>query len=154
MYNILSANGLILPERKNMTQPITPAPHTKKLLDQYRDTLRIKHYSPRTEDTYITWVKNYILFNNKRHPKEMGVPEIEQFIIHLATTQQVSASTHTAPAVGAGGIKLLAPSSFSTVTSSTSNSTNHNSQNFAPNAPNPYPLSSQKTKLNASLPAS
>lgn len=76
-----------------MTQPITPAPHTKKLLDQYRDTLRIKHYSPRTEDTYITWVKNYILFHNKRHPKEMGVPEIEQFIIHLATTQQVSAST-------------------------------------------------------------
>jgi len=82
-----------------MIQPPTSAPQDisspqgKKLLDQYRDTLRIKHYSPRTEDTYIAWVKNYILFHNKRHPKDMGIPEIEQFITHLATTQQVSAST-------------------------------------------------------------
>ena len=74
------------------TQDIS-SPKGKKLLDQYRDTLRVKHYSPRTEDTYVTWVKNYILFHNKRHPKEMGVPEIEQFLTHLATTQEVSSST-------------------------------------------------------------
>ena len=65
----------------------------KKLLDQYRDALRLKHYSPRTEDTYVTWVKNYILFHDKRHPKEMGIPEIGQFLTQLATTQEVSAST-------------------------------------------------------------
>jgi len=58
-----------------MSQPISPAPQGKKLLDQYRDALRIKHYSPRTEDTYTIWVKNYIIFHGKRHPKEMGVPE-------------------------------------------------------------------------------
>lgn len=82
-----------------MPQPTIPTTHNiaspqgKKLLDQYRDTLRIKHYSARTEDTYITWVKNYILFHNKRHPKEMGIPEMQQYLAHLATTQQISAST-------------------------------------------------------------
>jgi integron integrase len=83
----------ILPERQKMSQPISAAPQGKKLLDQYRDALRIKHYSPRTEDTYIQWVTNYILFHNKRHPKEMGVPEIGQYLTHLATKQQVAAST-------------------------------------------------------------
>jgi integron integrase len=76
-----------------MSQPISSAPQDKKLLDQYRDALRIKHYSPRTEDTYISWVKNYIIFHNKRHPKEMGIPEIGQYLTHLATKQQVAAST-------------------------------------------------------------
>ncbi len=76
-----------------MSQQLSSAPQDKKLLDQYRDALRIKHYSPRTEDTYITWVKNYILFHHKRHPKEMGIPEIQQFLTHLATTQAVSTST-------------------------------------------------------------
>ena len=73
--------------------PISIPQKEKKLLDQYRDTLRIKHYSPRTEDTYILWVKNYILYHNKRHPKEMGIPEIEQYLTHLATKMKVSAST-------------------------------------------------------------
>ncbi|MBK7452915.1 MAG: integron integrase [Anaerolineales bacterium] len=76
-----------------MTQPISPAPKEKRLLDQYRDALRIKHYSPRTEGTYVQWVRNYILFHNKRHPKEMGIPEIGQYLTHLATNQQVAAST-------------------------------------------------------------
>ncbi len=72
----------------------TAAPNKgKKLLDQYRDALRVKHYSPRTEDTYLLWVKNYILFHNKRHPNEMGIPEIEQFLCHLASDKTVSAST-------------------------------------------------------------
>jgi integron integrase len=65
----------------------------KKLLDQLRDVLRVKHYSPRTEDTYILWVKNFILHHNKRHPREMGVAEIGQFLTHLAVTEEVSAST-------------------------------------------------------------
>lgn len=64
-----------------------------KLLDVYRDALRVKHYSARTEDTYVTWVKNFILFHNKRHPREMGAGEIGQFLTHLASGKEVSAST-------------------------------------------------------------
>jgi integron integrase len=65
----------------------------KKLLDQLRDAIRIKQYSPRTEKTYLHWVREYILFHNKRHPKEMGVPEINQFITHLVVERKASAST-------------------------------------------------------------
>lgn len=65
----------------------------KKLLDQYRDALRLKHYSPHTEKTYLLWAKSYILFHNKRHPKEMGLTEIGQFLSHLANEKKISAST-------------------------------------------------------------
>jgi integron integrase len=65
----------------------------KKLLDQVRDVLRTKHYSYRTEETYIDWQRRYILFHNKRHPKEMGAPEIQSFLNHLTSERNVSAST-------------------------------------------------------------
>lgn len=65
----------------------------KKLLDQVRDTIRLKHYSYRTEETYVQWIRRYILFHNKRHPQEMGVPEIESFLTHLAIEGNVTAST-------------------------------------------------------------
>jgi len=65
----------------------------KKLLDQYREALRLKHYSSRTEETYVLWVREYILYHNKRHPAQMSVPEINQFLTHLAVKKEVSAST-------------------------------------------------------------
>ncbi|PKO04510.1 MAG: integron integrase [Chloroflexi bacterium HGW-Chloroflexi-3] len=65
----------------------------KKLLDQLRDTIRIKHYAYSTEKTYVHWAKRYILFHNKRHPAEMGAQEIEAFLSHLAQEGNVSAST-------------------------------------------------------------
>jgi integron integrase len=65
----------------------------KKLLDQLSETLRTKHYSLRTEQTYIAWVRRYILFHDKRHPREMGAAEINQFVSHLAVERNVSAST-------------------------------------------------------------
>ncbi len=65
----------------------------KKLLDQVSDTLRIKHYSLRTEKTYIDWIRRFILFHGKRHPKEMGVTEIQAFLAHLATERNLAAST-------------------------------------------------------------
>jgi Phage integrase, N-terminal SAM-like domain len=68
-------------------------PPKKKLLDQVRDAIRLKHYSYRTEETYVQWIRRYILFHNKRHPQEMGVPEIEAFLTHLATVENVAAST-------------------------------------------------------------
>lgn len=69
------------------------SPKPKKLLDQYRDALNVKHYSARTEETYLFWVKGYILHHNKRHPAEMGAHEINQYLAHLAANKQVSAST-------------------------------------------------------------
>jgi len=65
----------------------------KKLLDQYSEFLRNRHYSLRTEKTYIAWVRQYILFHNKRHPREMGVAEINDFITYLVNQKSVSAST-------------------------------------------------------------
>ena len=65
----------------------------KKLLDQVREAIRLKHYSIRTEESYVTWIKRYILFHNKRHPNEMASAEIEAFLTHLAVQQKVAAST-------------------------------------------------------------
>ncbi len=68
-------------------------PKTKKLLDQLRDAIRLKHYSYSTEKSYVHWAKRYILFHNKRHPAEMGAAEIEAFLTHLAKDEKVSSST-------------------------------------------------------------
>lgn len=65
----------------------------KKLLEQVSDAIRIKHYSLRTEKTYLEWIKRYILFHEKRHPAEMGMQEIQSFITYLASDRTVSAST-------------------------------------------------------------
>lgn len=65
----------------------------KKLLDRVRDTIRLKHYAYRTEETYVQWIRRYILFHDKRHPREMGRVEIEDFLTHLAVQEQVAAST-------------------------------------------------------------
>jgi Phage integrase, N-terminal SAM-like domain len=53
-------------------------------LDQVRDALRLKHYSYRTEQAYAGWITRYVLFHNKRRPNEMGAPEVEAFLTHLA----------------------------------------------------------------------
>ena len=65
----------------------------KKLLDQVRETIRLKHYSRSTEKTYVLWIKRFILFHQKRHPLEMGEREIEAFLSSLALQGKVSAST-------------------------------------------------------------
>ncbi|MFA5922226.1 MAG: integron integrase [Methylococcaceae bacterium] len=78
---------------------ITPQPipldqvKAPKLLDQVRDKIRLKHYSIRTEQTYVDWIKRFVLFNNKRHPAEMGAAEVEAFLTHLAVEGKVAAST-------------------------------------------------------------
>ena len=64
-----------------------------KLLDQVRTVIRYKHYSIRTEKSYIGWIRRYIIFHNKRHPKEMTEVEVMQFINSLVTQGNVSAST-------------------------------------------------------------
>ncbi|GJQ58424.1 MAG: hypothetical protein D8M57_14645 [Candidatus Scalindua sp. AMX11] len=64
-----------------------------KILDQVRDAIRVKHYSMRTEEAYVYWVKRFILFHEKRHPLQMGEPEVSKFLSHLAVVGNVSAST-------------------------------------------------------------
>ena len=68
-------------------------PQAPKLLDQVRDRLRLKHYSIRTETQYLQWIRRFILFHDKRHPKDMGVREVEAFLTHLAVEGKVAAST-------------------------------------------------------------
>jgi site-specific recombinase XerD len=64
-----------------------------KLLDQVRNKIRLKHYSIRTEQAYTHWIKRFVLFHHKRHPREMGAAEVEQFLTSLAVQGKVSAST-------------------------------------------------------------
>ncbi|HKZ79020.1 MAG TPA: phage integrase N-terminal SAM-like domain-containing protein, partial [Pyrinomonadaceae bacterium] len=66
---------------------------TTKLLEQVRDLIRTRHYSYRTEEAYLNWIRQYILFHGKRHPAEMGAAEVSQFLTHLAVKRQVAAST-------------------------------------------------------------
>ena len=66
-----------------------------KLLEQVRETIRARHYSLRTEETYLHWIKRFILFHGKRHPRDMGVQEVQQFLSHLAVAGHVAASTQS-----------------------------------------------------------
>jgi integron integrase len=78
-------------EMVNETTP--PVPNPPKLLDQVRNKIRVKHYSIRTETQYLQWIKRFILFHGKRHPKDMGATEVESFLSHLVTVGNASAST-------------------------------------------------------------
>ena len=65
----------------------------KKLLDAVRDKIRFKHYSLSTERTYLFWIKQYIVFHGKKHPRELGKAEIEEFLTYLATKKRVAPTT-------------------------------------------------------------
>lgn len=77
------------PNFPDKSTPIKPP----KLLDQVRDKLRVKHYSIRTEQSYVDWIKRYILFHDKSHPQNLGAPDVEAFLTHLAVAGKVAAST-------------------------------------------------------------
>ncbi len=64
-----------------------------KLLDEVRNTLRVHHYAMKTEQSYVQWIKRFILFHKKRHPMEMGKLEVEEFLTWLAVERQVAPST-------------------------------------------------------------
>jgi site-specific recombinase XerD len=64
-----------------------------KLLDQVRRAIRMKHFSRRTEEAYQLWTRRFVLYHGKRHPRDMGEAEIRAFLSHLATDQEVAAST-------------------------------------------------------------
>ena len=81
-----------MPTRQTM-QIITTQAQPRKLLDQVRDKARFKHYSLSTENTYVSWAKQFILYHSKRHPAELGAAEVEAFLTYLATQRHVSSST-------------------------------------------------------------
>ena len=64
-----------------------------RLLDRVRERIRYKHYSLRTEESYVQWIRRFIMFHDKRHPSEMGAPEVEAFLTSLAVEGNVAAST-------------------------------------------------------------
>src|SRR6266849_2697778 len=66
-----------------------------KLLEQVCGVIRARHYSLRTEDTYLRWIKRFILFHGKRHPRQMGGQEVQQFLSYLAMEGHVAASTQS-----------------------------------------------------------
>jgi hypothetical protein len=71
----------------------TPNSGKPKLLDQVRDVIRRKHYSIRTEQAYVDWIKRFIIYHGKRHPGEMAEEEVAEFLTHLARDLNVAAST-------------------------------------------------------------
>lgn len=73
--------------------PPAPPTHPPRLLDLVRDRIRVKHFSYRTEKTYIAWIKRFIHFHHLRHPAEMGGVEVEAFLTHLAVDGEVAAAT-------------------------------------------------------------
>ncbi len=79
-YSITKSHSKIKPLNQKMA---------KKLLEQLREILRMKHYSYRTAEAYMDWVRRFILFHNKRHPAEMGAPEIRAFLAHLAQERNI-----------------------------------------------------------------
>jgi len=89
----VSARALHVVTVQDRRKATAPADGKPKLLDHLREAMRSRHYSRRTEESYCNWVKRFIYFHNIRHPAEMGEPEIDAILTHLAVKEKVSAST-------------------------------------------------------------
>jgi len=76
-----------------MNAPDATGPKKSLLLDRVRDKIRLKHYSIRTESAYVDWVRRFVVFHNRRHPRELGPEHVEAFLSHLAVQCNVAAST-------------------------------------------------------------
>lgn len=87
--------GQIAPPRHPPSHvvPFPEAGSRPKLLDRVRHAIRARHYSRRTEQAYVDWIRRYIVFHDKKHPSTMGAPEIARFLSWLATARRVSSST-------------------------------------------------------------
>ena len=67
-------------------------PKSKKILDGVRDTIHLKQYSNKSEGAYLNWIKQYILFRDKKHPQGMGASEVKAFLTYLAVDRNIAAS--------------------------------------------------------------
>ena len=80
---------------RSVGKHLAPPPlQSQRLLDQVRERIRYKHYSIRTEQAYVYWVRCFVRFHRLRHPREMGATEVERFLCWLAAERKVAASTH------------------------------------------------------------
>ncbi|MGD0539429.1 MAG: phage integrase N-terminal SAM-like domain-containing protein [Verrucomicrobiota bacterium] len=81
--------------------PVSSSPPRERLvpnpklrfLDQFREVCRFRHFSPRTEEAYVHWIRHFILWHGKRHPRDLGAAEVRRFLGHLASARGVAAST-------------------------------------------------------------
>lgn len=89
MTEVIERDATHAPVKRDMPAPAKPP----RLLDQVRERICVLHYSRSTEKTYLHWIKFYIHFHHLRHPKDMGAPEVEAFLSHLATDRDVAAGT-------------------------------------------------------------
>src|SRR3989442_4191463 len=94
-----AAGSVRYPVERGQTRPLAVGERAPegasrpRLLDRVRGALRARHYSRRTEDAYVAWIRRYIVFHGKRHPVEMGAVEVTQFLSSLAVSGHVAAST-------------------------------------------------------------
>lgn len=93
MPEVIEQNATLANSQRDIQTAQPEQPRQPKLLDQVRERIRTMHYSLRTEQSYIHWIKRFILWHGKRHPREMGAAEVEAFLSHLATEREVSAGT-------------------------------------------------------------
>ncbi|RYF67002.1 MAG: integron integrase, partial [Comamonadaceae bacterium] len=93
MANVTNSSGRAA-VRPEPAAPVLQPLKSLRLLDQVRERIRLLHYSRRTEEAYVHWVRAFVRFHGIRHPKEMGGAEVEAFLAWLAGERQVSASTH------------------------------------------------------------
>ena len=76
-----------------MNTPVTTGSPKSLLLGRVRDKIRLKHYSIRTETAYVDWIRRFVLFHNRRHPRDLGSEQVEAFLTYLAVQRNVVAST-------------------------------------------------------------
>jgi integrase len=89
--------GIIKPDKTTLATPLARLlPNPKlKLREQLREVMRFKHFSHRTEEAYWHWIKGFILFHGKRHPREMHAAEVRAYLTHLASERDVAAATQS-----------------------------------------------------------
>jgi hypothetical protein len=80
-YPALPEGAFTAPAVREVGPAAAPTP---RLLDRVREAIRARHYSRRTEKAYVAWIRRYILFHDKRHPADMGAPEVTRFLSSLA----------------------------------------------------------------------
>ena len=86
--------GIIKPDKTTVAPLERLLPNPKlKLREQLGEVMRFKHFSPRTEEAYWHWIKGFILFHGKRHPREMGAVEVQAYLSYLASERDVAAAT-------------------------------------------------------------
>src|SRR6478609_6632107 len=82
-------------EERVAVENSTPVTHQPRPIHRIREAIRVRRYSIRTERAYVHWIRRFVVFHGRRHPKDMGAPEVTEFLSHLATVENVAAATQS-----------------------------------------------------------